>query len=192
MAATKVVVGRADALADGERMTVQIAGRLVVIFRQKGRFYGLLNRCPHRGADLCKGRFMANITSETVGEYVFHGEDRLLACPWHGWEFDITTGQSFFDPQGVRARPYPVEVASGDDVITELESGQASYTPAEFAAASGASGDGMQPGPYQAETYDVSVEDDYIVVSTRPARPPRRAGAVRRTGRELVNDDLTA
>jgi len=184
MAESKVVVGRADALKDGERTTVEVNGREIVLFRQKGRYYALLNRCPHRGAPLCKGRFMANITSEAVGEYVFHGEDRLLACPWHGWEFDITTGQSYFDPAGTRVRPFPVEVESGEQVRAEIESGVASYTPAEYAAVTvGAEvgTGGMRPGPYQAETFDVSIEDDYIVVSLRPPRPARPS-RIRTTG----------
>ena len=175
VAGTKLVVGRADDFKDGDRITVEAGnGRQIVVFRQNGGFHALLNRCPHRGAQLCKGRFIANITSDAVGEYVFHGENRLLACPWHGWEFDIATGQSYFDPVGTRARPFAVQLESGESVREELESGEASYTPAEYAAHVGAGpDDGPQPGPYRAETYEVSVEEDYVVVSLRPARPAR-------------------
>jgi nitrite reductase/ring-hydroxylating ferredoxin subunit len=177
VAGTKIVVGKAEDFKDGDRITVDAGnGRQIVVFRQNGGFYGLLNRCPHRGAQLCKGRFIANITSDAVGEYVWHGENRLLACPWHGWEFDITTGQSYFDPTGTRARPFPVQVESGEAVKQEIESGEASYTPGEYAATLGIEHDaGMQPGPYQAETFDVIVEEDYVVVSLRPPRPPRPA-----------------
>lgn len=185
MASSRYVVGRVDDMADGERVTVDANGRSIVVFRRDGEFHALLNRCPHRGASLCQGRFVANITSDAVGEYVFHGEDRLLACPWHGWEFDIATGQSFFDPSGTRARPFPVEVASGEQVRAEIDAGETACTPAEFAARTGtgtgteAAADGKVPGPYTAETFEVTVEDDYIVLLTRPRRRPRREEADR-------------
>lgn len=179
MAQSKVVVGRADDFKDGERVTVDIGNdKQVVVFRQDGSFYGLLNHCPHRGAPLCKGRFVANITSDRVGEYVFHGENRLLACPWHGWEFDIKTGQSYFDPVGTRARPFAVQVEDGESVKADVESGQASFTPAEYAAQLEVTGGGLQPGPYQAESFDVVIEDRYVVILLRPARPARPARPV--------------
>ncbi len=41
-------------------------------------------------------------------------EEELLRCPWHGWEFDIRTGQSWCDPDSVRARTYSVTVEPGE------------------------------------------------------------------------------
>ena len=61
----------------------------------------------------------------------------MVKCPWHGWEFDIKTGQSWCSPMRVRVRPYPVDVESGGELVK---------------------------GPYVAERFNVSVEDDYIVV----------------------------
>jgi nitrite reductase/ring-hydroxylating ferredoxin subunit len=175
MAETKIVVGKVADFKDGDRKTVQTSnGRQIVVFNQGGEFHALLNRCPHKGADLCKGRFITNLTSDAVGEYTFHGDNPLLACPWHGWEFDIKTGQSYFDPTGVRVRPFPVQVADGDEVQSEIQSGAASYTPDDYAAKVGVTPEeGLQPGPYQAETFDVAIEDSYVVVSLRPARPAR-------------------
>ena len=40
--------------------------------------------------------------------YGLHG--RVLRCPWHGWEFDITTGEMIFVPDPVHARSYEVAV----------------------------------------------------------------------------------
>lgn len=183
---TSVIVGKAEDLRDGDRLVADVGGREVVVFRQDGEFYALLNRCPHRGADLGKGRFQAQLTADKVGEIVFHGEDKYLACPWHGWEFNIRTGQSYFDPYGVRARPFPVAIENGEQVKVELEAGwlvateRADYTPAEWAAATGNHvSPGRQPGPYRAEIFDVTVEDEFLVVSSRPPRPPRSARPVR-------------
>ena len=71
------------------------------------------------------------------GEYLFSRPGELLRCPWHGWEFDIRTGQSWCDPTRVRARPYTVSVQPGTRLVA---------------------------GPYVAETVPVSVENDYVVV----------------------------
>ena len=66
----------------------------------------------------------------------------VLRCPWHGWEFDIRTGRSWWNPAGTRVGRYPVSLASGAEVERP----------------------GWQPGPYVAETYPVSVERKYVVV----------------------------
>jgi nitrite reductase/ring-hydroxylating ferredoxin subunit len=178
MAGKRFVVGKAADLAEGGKMAVDVNGRSIAIFNVKGRFYGLLNRCPHRGAELCAGRFLPFVTAERPGEYVYDTDRQLLACPWHGWEFDVTTGQSYFDPVGMRGRPYTVDVERGELVATEVRSGAVSMTPGQYAAATAGSADatgpgGRAPGPYQAETVEISVEDDYLVVDLRPKRPAR-------------------
>jgi nitrite reductase/ring-hydroxylating ferredoxin subunit len=178
VASNKMVVGRPDDIAEGERKLYNVNGRDVVIFRRDNEYFGLLNRCPHRGASLCEGRFVSNITSEGPGEYEFHGDEKMLACPWHGWEFDIRTGQSYFDPSGVRSRPYPVAVVSGDEVRKSIAAGETGLTPDEFRELVSdhdtESVDGRIPGPYVAETLSVVVEDNYLVVLHRPARPARK------------------
>jgi nitrite reductase (NADH) small subunit len=40
---------------------------------------------------------------------VYGRAGRILRCAWHGWEFDIETGQTLVDPR-VRAQTYPVTV----------------------------------------------------------------------------------
>jgi 3-phenylpropionate/trans-cinnamate dioxygenase ferredoxin subunit len=61
----------------------------------------------------------------------------MLRCPWHGWEFDIRTGQSWCEPDGAKARTYNVSVEPGET---------------------------LAKGPFVAETVPVSVERDYVVV----------------------------
>jgi 3-phenylpropionate/trans-cinnamate dioxygenase ferredoxin subunit len=185
VATRKFVVGRADDLAEGERMVAVVNNRSIGIFNIGGRYYGLLNRCPHRGAELCKGRFAGNLSATAPGDYQYDATNQLLMCPWHGWEFDVPTGQSYFDPKGVRARPYEVEVSNGAIVAREIEAGETGFTPQEYAAVAGdqAPGpgdqaprsDGRIPGPYKAETVEITVEDDYLVVNLRPPRPARPA-----------------
>ena len=51
-------------------------------------------------------------------EYVWGLDDQILRCPWHGWEFDLETGKSLFDPEGERVKTYAV-VVEGDRVVLE-------------------------------------------------------------------------
>jgi hypothetical protein len=71
----------------------------------------------------------------------------LLRCPWHGWEFDMRNGQSWFDPKRVKVRSFPVAVESGQELEQELA-------------------EGLAKGPYVAETFAVHVEDSYVIVET--------------------------
>ena len=74
-------------------------------------------------------------TSPAHYNYIRRGE--IIRCPWHSWEFDIRTGKSWCDPDKVKARRFGVSVEKGAKLIE---------------------------GPYVAETFRVSVENDYVVV----------------------------
>jgi len=109
------------------------------VFNVNGEFFALLNRCPHGGAELCKGggasdwcsrKALANTPSRAKGEFI--------RCPFHGWEFEIKTGQSYCAPDRLKIRSFDVAVHSGDQLVK---------------------------GPYVAESYEVRVEDDYVVVT---------------------------
>jgi nitrite reductase/ring-hydroxylating ferredoxin subunit len=145
------VVGRVDELPEGGRLLVDAGGRSIGVFRQNGRYYALLNRCPHQGGELCRGDLVGVLESSGPGEFRFNPDRRLLVCPWHGWEFDLETGQSFFDPARTRVRPYVVEPQPGEAVAAAVEQGRA--VPA-----------GVVEGPYRAQTFPISVVDDYLVL----------------------------
>ena len=36
----------------------------------------------------------------------------VIACPWHGWEFDVESGEAVWNPSQ-RIRTYPVDIAGG-------------------------------------------------------------------------------
>jgi len=54
--------------------------------------------------------------SDQVGYWEFEREGEILRCPFHNWEFDITTGEALYDKR-VRARTFPVEVRDGQVVV---------------------------------------------------------------------------
>ena len=64
--------------------------------------------CPHMGAELCKGWIVGLVEPGEPGQYKLVRQGEFLRCPWHGWEFDIRTGRSWFDPAKQRVKRYPV------------------------------------------------------------------------------------
>jgi nitrite reductase/ring-hydroxylating ferredoxin subunit len=138
------VVATVREIPTGKRKIVEVAGRSIGIFNVDGAFYALRNRCPHQGGPLCQGRLGGSVISSKPGEYEYVRDGEILRCPWHGWEFDLKTGQSWFDPARIRVKTYEVTV---EEPLRE--------DPAV---------PGMQQGPYVAETYPVTVEQERIVV----------------------------
>jgi nitrite reductase/ring-hydroxylating ferredoxin subunit len=46
---------------------------------------------------------------------VYGKDQEVLRCPWHGWEFDLTSGKHLADESGVKLRGYEVQV-EGDQI----------------------------------------------------------------------------
>jgi len=104
------VVASVSEIPDGGRKIVEVAGRSIGVFNVAGRFFAVRNRCPHQSGPLCTGRTTGLVSSTSPGVYEYTREGEYLRCPWHGWEFDLATGQSIFDPTKTRVKSYPVEV----------------------------------------------------------------------------------
>ena len=131
------VVATTSEIAAGSHKVVTVAGREIVVFHVNGQFFALLNRCPHEGAPLARAACVAHLKSKEPGHFQRTRVGEMLRCAWHGWEFDMRTGQSYCDPQRLRARSYPVKVETGATLAT---------------------------GPYVAETFPVVVEENYVLV----------------------------
>src|SRR5258708_37674464 len=95
------------------RKVVTPAGREICVFNVNGEHHALINRCPHEGAPLSYGHVLGCFESKRPGEYALTRRGEMLRCPWHGWEFDIKTGQSWCHPESVKARTYKDEGVPG-------------------------------------------------------------------------------
>jgi nitrite reductase/ring-hydroxylating ferredoxin subunit len=149
----RFVVGKVSDFRNGDRKIVDVNGTSIGVFRIDDGFYALRNRCPHQFGPLCLGTLAPRAISGRPGDVTMDSGPPLLACPWHGWEYDIATGQSFMGPGrgNLSARSYDVAVLPGSELGGADE--PATRRP-----------DGRVPGPYVAETVPVSVEEDYVVV----------------------------
>jgi len=103
----------------GGRKLVEVDGLSIGIFNLDGEFHALLNICPHQGAPLCKGEVTGMATSSEVGEYEWERDGQIVRCPWHHWEFDITTGESVFNPHRVRTKTYDVRIEAKSETVEE-------------------------------------------------------------------------
>lgn len=70
--------GRVDDLAVGSCKTIELPeGRELALYNVNGEFYATENFCPHKGAPLSAGTLC----------------DHTIECDWHGWQFDVRTGE---------------------------------------------------------------------------------------------------
>ena len=112
-------VGSVQEWNEGGCRVVEVGGRRIGVVRVDREFFALRNRCPHKGAPLCEGTVGGTFLPSEPSDYRYGMENRVLRCPWHGWEFDLVTGRSLFQPEDVRVKTYPVTV-EGDDVFLHL------------------------------------------------------------------------
>jgi nitrite reductase/ring-hydroxylating ferredoxin subunit len=97
---------RAAALAEvpiGQPKLVEIEGTRIVLARVGDTIYACGDTCAHRGGPLSEGKLSG----------------ARLACPWHGWMYDVRTGQCLFPSRGASVPVYPVRLEA-DQVLVEL------------------------------------------------------------------------
>jgi nitrite reductase/ring-hydroxylating ferredoxin subunit len=160
----KYIVAAVEDFLPGTRTIVDVGGRSIGVFNIGGEFFALRNRCPHQGGPLCEGRLAGFVESPAPGELHYSRRGEILRCPWHAWEYDIRTGESYFNPAVVRVRPYDVGVESGGAVTASQAAPAASVTEIAGTGTRTHGVSGIQRGPYVAEIYPVFVDQRYVVV----------------------------
>jgi nitrite reductase/ring-hydroxylating ferredoxin subunit len=95
-----VKVGRIEEFPEGKLVKVQVAGENIVATNIGGIIYAMTNSCTHRGAPLDEGDL----------------EGTTVICPWHGGQFDITTGRIVSPPPMRDEVSYDVQIR-GSDVL---------------------------------------------------------------------------
>lgn len=111
-------VGALTEFADGAIRIVGVTGREVGIVRWHGAVYAVYNLCTHQSGPVCSGILSGRLTATAPGGMDLDNSTPILACPWHGWEFDLRTGRALHDAQH-RLRMFPVRIEN-DRVLVEL------------------------------------------------------------------------
>jgi len=104
-------VAQAGEIAPGRRKLVSVGGTEIGLFNVGGNVRAYRNACPHAGGPVCAGRVSGTSMPSRVYEYIYGMEGRILRCPWHGWEFDLKTGEHIVDAR-TRLKEVTVETGS--------------------------------------------------------------------------------
>lgn len=87
-----------DFSSTGSRVIVDIDGHEVAVFRIGDEYHALANFCPHQSGPLCQGELTDCINiGDDDWEWVLEREGQVIQCPWHFWQFDVTTGENVND-----------------------------------------------------------------------------------------------
>jgi nitrite reductase/ring-hydroxylating ferredoxin subunit len=96
-------------ISPGKPKIVSVNGKEIGIFHEGGRYFAVLNFCPHFGAPICRGKVFGAVMADESGSQFYDSSRLVLRCPWHRWEFDLETGQAL-TPIRQRLKTYPVHL----------------------------------------------------------------------------------
>ena len=110
-------VGRIEEIPEDACRMVWLNERGIGLIRRNGRVYAYENRCLHQGGPVCQGevlgRYEAVLAPDRSIAYERFSERELhLVCPWHGWEYDVETGECITDRR-LRLTSYPTVIRDG-------------------------------------------------------------------------------
>jgi|SRR3569833_2233162 nitrite reductase/ring-hydroxylating ferredoxin subunit len=112
------LVGKAADLKEGDRKIVTAGKREIGIFHKDGAFYAYSNTCLHQGGPACEGMMIQNVVDVIDKDHTYqgqtYGDETHFVCPWHGYEYDLKTGECIGDRK-LKLRKYEV-VKRGEEI----------------------------------------------------------------------------
>jgi len=91
------VVAKVDEIDPGTLACVRVGEEELALAQIDGEFYAVQGHCLHLQGPLCEGRL----------------DGHVLSCPWHGWQYDVRTGENEFD-RAIKLETYDVQVEDGE------------------------------------------------------------------------------
>lgn len=91
-----ITVAQFDELPEGTGKEVVANGLIIALFNVDGTVHAMDGICPHAGGPVGTGELNGCV----------------VTCPWHGWQFDVTTGQHELSPT-LHHPTYPARVVDG-------------------------------------------------------------------------------
>ena len=93
---------RQDEIPQGQIREFQVSGKAIAIANVGGKLFAINSICLHHGGPLGEGDL----------------DGTVVTCPWHGWQYDVTTGRLIQQPDAA-TQSYAVELR-GEDVFVDL------------------------------------------------------------------------
>jgi nitrite reductase (NADH) small subunit len=97
-----VRAARAQDVPPGKIYEFMVGGQAVAIANVGGKYFAINGVCAHEGGPLGEGEL----------------DGTVVTCPWHLWQFDVTTGKVAQNP-AIGVDPYPIEVR-GEDLFVDI------------------------------------------------------------------------
>lgn len=115
---TEVRVASASELANGDRRIITHKELEIGVFRWDDKFYAYHNLCVHQGGPACEGLTMHKVEDVLSHDRTAHGQqfskDEIhFVCPWHGYEYDLKTGECAADRR-LKLRSFKVVERKGE------------------------------------------------------------------------------
>jgi nitrite reductase/ring-hydroxylating ferredoxin subunit len=112
-------VGKLSEFKDGDRRIIFVGDNEIGVFRHEGQFFAYSNFCLHQGGPACEGLTIAKVEErlrpdKTSAGLYFSDTEMHFVCPWHGYEYDMKTGECVSDRR-LKLRQYKI-VEKGDEV----------------------------------------------------------------------------
>ena len=87
------------------------------VFLVEGQFYAYQNLCRHRGGPVCQGQVIHKVEEILAEDKTSHGlkfseREIHIVCPWHGFEYDLKTGENAGE-RGMYLKRYDVRLHDG-------------------------------------------------------------------------------
>jgi len=122
MAKTEMLICRSGELKDGDRKIVPNGKHEIGVYRVQGKLYAYQNLCSHQGGPACEGLLMAKVEEVIAEDKTYQGmrfnhDEMHIVCPWHGWEYDLSSGEMVADRK-FRLKKY--DVVEKEDAVYVL------------------------------------------------------------------------
>ena len=98
-----IKVAELDEIGDGELYPLEVDGELICLARVEDTIYAFTDNCTHISGPLNEGELQGCV----------------ITCPWHGAQFDVTTGQVVRGPARQSLMTYPVKI-EGQAILVAL------------------------------------------------------------------------
>lgn len=105
-------------------MMVTVSGREIGVYQVEGKLYAARNRCPHQGGPVCTGGLFEKIDAEvlpdrSIREFIAEGGKHVLACPYHGWEYDLRDGRCLWN-KNFHLQTYAVRADEAGNILLSV------------------------------------------------------------------------
>jgi nitrite reductase/ring-hydroxylating ferredoxin subunit len=98
-----IKVAKVNEMPPGTAREFHANGKVIALFNVDGKLYATDSTCLHHGGPLGQGPL----------------EGEVVTCPWHGWQYNVTTGEAVFNKE-IKVDTFEVKV-EGDDIVVGIE-----------------------------------------------------------------------